>query len=531
MNIEKIKIAGAAIIAPCALYFVACDPPPSPTPTTTVRSLDQAGALALDGDAVSEENLLQSEASDDWDMVNNNAGSPVARTGVIEDPAPNQSTFTGGRKDIQDISEWKHKAGSVPDKDDITNAYAAAYEENGDLIIYFGADRFANDGDAQVGFWFFQDNVRALPNGSFSGNHQPGDILVLANFEQGGSAPVISVLEWVGTGGDQQGGTLHEVIAPGDALCGLTAGHACAITNTTPETSPWDYSPKSGTADVFPPQSFFEGGINLTQTLGHDVPCFAGFLAETRSSTSVASTLKDFAVGELGVCNIAIAKSCFAVEVNEDETGFIYSYEGTVTNTGFGILYDVSVTSQGEKFSWPTIPAGESVVFEGNFESTLKPDITKATVEAAGVPGGPPVFEAEAEDECPVPPINPMISVTRECSLELEDVGDEVIVVVNYEGQVCNTSSGDGAIGLTNVELTDDAGTPDDPSDDAVHEIGDLPVDGCAPYSGSYIPSSTSSTSPHEAQFSATSSATGVAKLDFGNVAESASATCGLCPL
>jgi hypothetical protein len=106
----------------------------------------------------------------------------------------------------------------VPDKDNITNAYAAAYTVNGELLIYFGADRFANDGDAQLGFWFFQENVSLNPNGSFSGTHLVGDILVLANFSQGGSVSTIQVLEWVGTGGNQQGGTLQ-------LLFSSSAGH------------------------------------------------------------------------------------------------------------------------------------------------------------------------------------------------------------------------------------------------------------------------------------------------------------------
>jgi hypothetical protein len=40
---------------------------------------------------------------------------------------------------IRTLTKWKHKDGSVPDKDDITNAYAAAYTNDEDeIIIYFG---------------------------------------------------------------------------------------------------------------------------------------------------------------------------------------------------------------------------------------------------------------------------------------------------------------------------------------------------------------------------------------------------------
>ncbi|NMV11847.1 hypothetical protein HKB26_01215, partial [Vibrio parahaemolyticus] len=101
-----------------------------------------------------------------------------------------------------DISEWSHKDGSVPDKDDLTNAYAAAYGvDNGgggsDLVIYFGADRFANVGDAFMGFWFFQDDVQALDDGSFSGQHVVGDVLVLIDYPQGANdEPYAALVTW-----------------------------------------------------------------------------------------------------------------------------------------------------------------------------------------------------------------------------------------------------------------------------------------------------------------------------------------------
>jgi hypothetical protein len=78
--------------------------------------------------------------------------------------------------------------GGVPPKDDIVNAYAAAYQVNGHLNLTFGADRFANNGAAQLGFWFFQEQVSPpAPNttGLFTGAHQVGDILALVNFAQG----------------------------------------------------------------------------------------------------------------------------------------------------------------------------------------------------------------------------------------------------------------------------------------------------------------------------------------------------------
>ena len=41
-------------------------------------------------------------------------------------------------------------------QNDITNAFAAAYRDDNSLVLAFGADRHAVNGDAQMGFWFNQ---------------------------------------------------------------------------------------------------------------------------------------------------------------------------------------------------------------------------------------------------------------------------------------------------------------------------------------------------------------------------------------
>jgi len=49
----------------------------------------------------------------------------------------------------------------VPDKDNLTNAFAAvSFDASGNQRLYFGADRVANNGDAQIGFWFFHNTVK-----------------------------------------------------------------------------------------------------------------------------------------------------------------------------------------------------------------------------------------------------------------------------------------------------------------------------------------------------------------------------------
>jgi hypothetical protein len=500
-----------------------------------LQAVHDLGVFELEGDAADDPGT----PGDDWSTVNAGGGTPFARTGVLSDPAP-ASIFTGGgSKDPIDIPSWKFKDGSVPDKDNITNAYAAAYTVNGELLIYFGADRFANDGDAQLGFWFFQENVTLNPNGSFSGEHQLGDTLVLANFSQGGSVSTIQVLEWVGTGGDQQGGTLQLLFSSSAAQCGpsLTGDTVCAVTNSGPTAAPWPYTPKSGAPGTFPPVSFFEGGINITQVFaGTTAPCFASFLAETRSSTSVNAVLKDFVLGSFPVCGINITKTCPSSAPNSTETGFVYTFQGTVTNTGAGTLYNVTAvddagtpgnTADDITFNIGTLGPGASAPFSGTFESTLNPATNRASVTAASSPGGPTTV-SDVSDPATCPPVvrTPNISVTKVCSVSLVVIDGRVVVQVDFSGQVC---AGD-QVGLDNVTVTDDSGTPADTTDDQLFPIGSLAKSECKPYSGSYLPSTTFSSDPESASFTDTVKAAGDGRLGTGHVEDTRTATCPLCP-
>ena len=55
----------------------------------------------------------------------------------IQDPAPVTIFTTGGSKYTNNVSQWRHKSGSVPDKDNILQAVAAALAlPNGDTAVY-----------------------------------------------------------------------------------------------------------------------------------------------------------------------------------------------------------------------------------------------------------------------------------------------------------------------------------------------------------------------------------------------------------
>src|SRR3989304_9684058 len=96
----------------------------------------------------------------------------------------------GQTKDTVDIGNWTwEKADVTPAKSDIVNDYAAVFEEDGNIILYFGQNRQPDEsGDANVGFWFLQGGVSLTPSqnnpdeGTFTGSHIDGDVLVQSEF-------------------------------------------------------------------------------------------------------------------------------------------------------------------------------------------------------------------------------------------------------------------------------------------------------------------------------------------------------------
>ncbi|MHA6966024.1 Ig-like domain-containing protein [Zobellella denitrificans] len=331
-------------------------------PALSVEPVDRLGLFELDGNAV-QDNLDPPFDGDDWETLynngQNNGGSPGVFTGINPDPASPHVIFSGGVKDIQDVSTeqkgtkaWSWTTGSVPDKSDITNAYAASYTdgETGDRIIYFGADRISNNGDTFMGFWFFQDEVKRIDGGTFSGNHRDDDVLVLVNFPQANNAvPLIQVVKWDSScdgkgankivqnnpvNGDCVANNLRLVAGTSGAgaICGNGGiPEACAITNPGTIASPWPYTSKDGFVNQFPYETFFEGGINITALLPESDGCFASFLAETRASSSFTADLKDFVLDEFPVCATDITTEIHSGNNHDDDI------QNTAIDAGTGI--------------------------------------------------------------------------------------------------------------------------------------------------------------------------------------------------
>src|SRR5215211_628162 len=308
------------------------------------------GLFELDGNAVE-----QAAPGDDWDTIRNNASTTAQTTQFITDlyDSNADTIFTGGSsKDDLDISGWKCKAGGAVDKNDIEHAFAASYVKDGQTYVYFGADRFSNDGDSQIGFWFLQAAAGCSGSGNFTGAHAIGDILVLSDFTNGGTISTIRVFKWVGSGGDTNG-TLQLIGTGADCTNVPSADTVCARVNAGDEPAPWPYTPKPniGSPGIFPHGALYEGGMNLSALLAtQNLPCVSTFLAETRQSQSVDSTLEDFAAGTVNSCpNVTIQKTPDSGSVL---VGDSFDWQLLATNNG-AAASNVVVTD--------TIPAGLTI--------------------------------------------------------------------------------------------------------------------------------------------------------------------------
>src|SRR5213593_4472832 len=114
---------------------------------TKLFAVNPGNFFELDGDI----HDFPAGGPNDWE--NNlcpsiDASTALVNTGVVNDPHPLSIFTQGGSKDKYDVSSWKWTNGSVPDKDDIVNTFAAEYAGPGTTLLYVGGTRFANDGSA-----------------------------------------------------------------------------------------------------------------------------------------------------------------------------------------------------------------------------------------------------------------------------------------------------------------------------------------------------------------------------------------------
>lgn len=462
----------------CKKWLLACAV--AAMSATSAYAIDPADSVELDG------NVVKQGVLDDWQNINMGAHNADVATGVISDMPPATIFWKGGSKDTRDVTEWWYKDGSVPDKDDLRNGYAAAYflpKSGGgdDLVFYFGAERYANTGDAIMGFWFFQDNVGPGPNNRFTGAHIENDLFVIMEYPQGSNAePFVQVMRWVDSGGDISD-NLELLFSSGDAGAKCTTdsdpGVACAITNDGIEDAGvfnglWPYQSKSGGANEYPPESFFEGRVNVSQAFANvgvfDIPCFSSFMIETRSSRSETAQLKDFLGGEFPLCSIAVTKTCGAAELNANNK-FVIDYSIMLTNTGVGSIgVGETITiddapSDGAAFQLSDLVANydddangwapnEMLTVTGQYISDVNGGTN--TVDASVSFGSAQITADQYTATCDSLALSPALTIVKNCDLYLVDQTGSYAVNKDYGITVCNT--GDAPL---DVILTDSVDT------------------------------------------------------------------------
>ncbi len=382
--------------------------------------VQNTGAFQLDGNA--QFAVAPSTSGDDWDNIcASNPSTCTFQGGFSASPSTtatasahisdtainvncaggtNCTVFTGGgSKDPQDISNWKWKtdSGGLPAKDNLAHGFAARYTlpslgptdpncpaptagPDTCKLLYFGSDRIDNSGDAQEGFWFFQNAISLKTDGTFSGVHAVGDLLILSDFSNGGGTSTINIYKWVASGGDVST-NLQSLGGSTGANCNRTPPPSvpdpfCGLVNPTDGTpAPWTFTDKSG-FNTYLNGELYEGGINLSApsiNLGGE--CFASFASETRSSTSPTATLKDFVLGGFGQCTSG------TVTTPEDSSGTSISNGSISIGTGSAQAKDMAVvTGLGSS----TKPTGTVTFY------LCGPASTDAAAQCAGAVNPPP---------------------------------------------------------------------------------------------------------------------------------------------
>ena len=286
--------------------------------------------------------------------------------------------------------------------------------------------------------------------------------------------------------------------------------------------------------------------------------------------------LKDFVLGSFPECKVSITKSCQCTAFHTDGSGYDYQFGGTVSNDGGGTLTSVTVTDQGKTYScgtlapkgsvgstknWPTDCTGPAATFSDTvFPSTNQAHVDAST-GATTISADTDVITCSAQVPTGACTPNPSLTVDKTCVTALQVLGTNVVVRVDYTGQVHNG----GNVNINSVAVTEDDNA--DSSIDHMFTVGTLTPSGtagadkCYTYTtaqgltqptcpafvavpvfnsttpvgaASYFPSTGTGVDPGRVQFSDTVRATGTDA--FGHAVEShpsgsgVTAHCKVCP-
>ncbi|MBD3635256.1 MAG: hypothetical protein HUJ23_10170 [Methylophaga sp.] len=504
---------------------------------------------------------------------------------------PDISTFTTGSKDTLNITPgWEcTRSNNVNDKTDIVNAYAVA-ATNGDIIVYFAMERYSNEGTGNIGFWFLKDGSTGCavqPNGPktlpFTGNHSDGDILIVAEFDNGGANVTILAYRWVGGAG----GFLDPTPVAADSKCvnGGAAQNLCGIVNGNLLAGygagtdvPWlteTKQPGNTPSNDLDVSEFFEGKINLTAL--NLVGCFTKYMAVTRSSTSLTATIFDYALGDFSLCSIDVTKACTTgidnPVINNTGDKVVTTFDVTVTNDGAGSVSNVTIEEDitlsagesceliaidGDTTGLPTdisnglpveiaasLAKDASVVAQVRCTTNDNPLDNKVTARAKSVASAGSADLVESYDMteqqlCPLA-VNPMIDVNKSCTdVRLTTVGGVLTMEVEVDVTLTNTSE-EKLINVLIANVVGDTagGTPiplqhvDSDGETVLPAFdGDLAPGETVYFESVYVPTvvKDGGTDPATASFEDRVDASGVGAISGQTATDFSTADCPLCP-
>jgi hypothetical protein len=315
------------------------------------------------------------------------------------------TTYATGSKDTLGIGNggWQcNHDNNVNSKIDIMNAYVLQYTNpaNQHKIFYFGVERNVSNGTNDVGVWFLQSGASCTsPSGSanFSGQHQDGDTLVVAEQTSGGGVSTAKAFRWAastdstskffGDGGcidsndnfdpskvvNGTKGCNNLPIASGgdcktagggDSICGTTNAFCppprkatdpippCNLPWNQNVTTNWRTANGSTVGTTIVPPDFFEGGIDITQAFqghgGTTPSCFNTVAPDTRSSASPTATLFDYTLNQLGGCGGSLS-----TQQNFGSTSQQIGTNGTISSgTDSATLTITGTPSWGGTLTW-----------------------------------------------------------------------------------------------------------------------------------------------------------------------------------
>jgi hypothetical protein len=421
---------------------------------------------------------------------------------------PTVFTAVGGEVNGDDLNTETFSTGSVPNKDEISNAYAISHQDppnafDGDPDnineLFAGFERVVNNGDSHVDLEFLQESVNLVPGskpaqfpcaGKFQGHRSEGDLLLSVDFTNGGEVGTQVLHQWVC--GDFPP-TVRKICDPVKSPGKKTPPHYELVDNALTLAAVqqnvnsvdavgcggWACRNANGTrTDTIAKNQLYEVGIDLA-ALGFE-GCLSTFLPHTRSSQSFTATLKDFEIIPFNTCTPStnLTKQASASEV---VTGSSVTYTYVETNDGNVPLKNPSVTDDkcspvayqsGDTNTNDVLDPGEAWTFTCTVtnltQNTTNTAVGHGTFEGpngdedvtfCSDPSSPPAGVRCDQDEraqATVTVLNPSTRLTKAASAS-------VVTTVSYTYQETN----DGQVPLTSVSVSDDKCSP------VVYQSGD----------------------------------------------------------